>query len=160
MEQVIPIEEVANQRLNVLVNAFTLFSKNLLEEGIDLEKVKAASDRTWGALGMEAGKQIKAFFADAPIQDALFTSGSIASAVHGMETVEEKTESQKRVEVQKCPWHDAAEALNMPKEWRFCTSGHQAFSTRMLSEISPSATFSMTKDLPSGDSICEELVTV
>ncbi len=160
MEQIIPIEEVANQRLNVLVNAYTLFSKNLLEEGIDLDKVKAASDRTWGALGIEAGKQIKALFADAPIQDAIFTSGSIASAIHGMQIKEEKKESQKRVEVEKCPWHDAAEALNMPKEWRFCASGHKAFSTNMLKEISPSANFEMTKDLPSGDAICEESVTV
>jgi len=160
MEQIIPIEEVANQRLSVLVNAFTLFSKNLLEEGLDLEKVKAASDRTWGALGMEAGKQIKALFADAPIQDAVFTSGSIASAIHGMQVKEEKEESQKRVEVEKCPWHDAAEAFNMPKKWRFCTSGHEAFSTNMLNEISPSATFGMSKNLPSGDAICKETVTV
>jgi len=146
--------------LNVLVNAYTLFLKNLLEEGCDLEKVKAASDRTWGALGLEAGKQIKALFADAPIQDALFTSGSIASAIHGMQLTEEKSESQKRVEVQKCPWHDTAEALNMPNEWRLCASGHKAFSTNMLNEISPSATFEMSKNLPSGDSICKETITV
>ena len=160
MAQIIPIEEMANQRLNVLVNAYTLFSKNLLEEGVDLEKVKAASDKTWGALGIEAGKQIKALFADAPIQEAVFTSGSIASAVHGMQIKEEISETQKRVQVEKCPWYDAAEALNMPKEWRLCTSGHKAFSTNMMNAISPSVTFEMSKDLPSGDSMCEETVTV
>ena len=160
MEQIIPIEEVANQRLNVLVNAYTLFMKNLLEEGIGLETVKAASDKTWGALGVEAGKQIKALFADAPIQEAVFTSGSIASAIHGMQIKEEKSETQKRVEVQKCPWHDTAEALNLPKEWRLCTSGHTAFTTNMLKTISPGAAFEMKKSLPSGDSICEEMVTV
>jgi len=160
MEPIIPIEEVANQRLSVLVNAYTLFMKNLLEEGVDLEKVKAASDKAWGPVGIEAGKQINALFADAPLQDAVFTSGSIASAVHGMEVQEEQSESEKHVEIQKCPWHDAAEALNMPKEWRLCLSGHKAFTTNMLDMISPDATFKMTKSLPSGDTTCQEIVTV
>ena len=160
MAPVIPIEEVANQRLNVLVNAYTLFINNLKEEGVDLEKVKAASDKTWGVLGIEAGRQMKALFKDAPIKDAVFTSGSIASAIHGMQLKEELAESEKRVEVQKCPWHDAAEALNIPREWRLCMSGHSAFSANMLKTISPETTFEMKRNLPAGDAVCEETISV
>ncbi|MBU4425124.1 MAG: hypothetical protein KKB35_00175 [Proteobacteria bacterium] len=43
MEQIIPIEECAKQRLQVLVYAYTLLVKNLMEEGVAREKVKSAS---------------------------------------------------------------------------------------------------------------------
>ena len=47
MEQALPVEELANQRLNVLIYSYTLLVKNLMEEGVELEKVKKASDKTW-----------------------------------------------------------------------------------------------------------------
>ena len=89
MAQAIPVEELANQRLNVLVNALTLFLKHLSDEGLDLEKVKAASDKTWAALGVATGKQLKELFQDAPTHEAGFTSSRMASEVHGMEIEEE-----------------------------------------------------------------------
>jgi len=64
MEQAIPIEECAQQRLNVLVNAFTLFIKNLMEEGLDRDKVRRASDRVWETLGKQAAEQLKPFMGD------------------------------------------------------------------------------------------------
>lgn len=160
MEQALPAEEMAKQRLQVLVSAYTLFVSNLKEQGVDLERVKAASDRTWAALGTEAGRQLRELFADAPVREAVFASGSIASAVHGMEVREEQDQNQKHVTVQACPWHDAAEALNMPREWRLCKSGHEAFTTAMLKGISPDVAFEMSKALPHGDTACEEIVTV
>ena len=39
MEQVIPIEECAKQRLQALVYAYSLLIKNLREEGVDREIV-------------------------------------------------------------------------------------------------------------------------
>ena len=45
MEQALPIEECAKQRLQVFVYAYTLFTKSLMEEGVDREKVKRASDK-------------------------------------------------------------------------------------------------------------------
>lgn len=48
MEQALPIGELARQRLNAMVYAFSLFTKNLMEEGLEKEKVRRASDKAWG----------------------------------------------------------------------------------------------------------------
>ena len=64
MEQAIPIEECAKQRLSMMVNAFTLFIKNLMEEGLDRDKVRRASDRVWEALGNQAAEQLKPLMGD------------------------------------------------------------------------------------------------
>ena len=50
MEQVIPIEECAKQRLQALVYAYSLLIKHLREEGVDREIVKRASDKVWAVL--------------------------------------------------------------------------------------------------------------
>ncbi len=141
-------------------NTYTLFLKYLAEEGLDLEKVKAASDKTWEALGRESGKQVKALFSNAPIHEAVFASVSIGNEIHGMKFKEEKTESQRCAEIQKCPWHNVAETFNLPKEWRLCVSAHKAFTSTMIDTISPGSTFEMSKNIPSGDAFCEEKVTV
>jgi hypothetical protein len=160
MKHLLPMEEIANQRLRVLVNAYTLFVKNLKDEGVDLEKVKAASDKTWAALGVKAGQDFKEFYKDAPAKDALFTSGSIVAEIHEMQVKEEMGDIEKHVEISKCPWNEAAQAFNVPAEWRLCKSGHEAFSATMLQTIEPSARFEMSKWLTDGDHICEERVAL
>ena len=57
MEQTIPIEECARQRLQVMVWAYTMFTKNLMEEGVERDKVKNASDKVWAAPGEQAAGQ-------------------------------------------------------------------------------------------------------
>ena len=44
MEQALPVEELATQRLKIMVYSYTLLIKNLMEEGIDVAKVKKASE--------------------------------------------------------------------------------------------------------------------
>jgi len=89
MEQVLPVEELANQRLNVLVNSYTLFVRNLMEEGVAVEKVKRASDRTWAILGQQTAEQLKPLFGENVNIEAIKQSGEMASSVHGMEMNEE-----------------------------------------------------------------------
>ena len=158
MEAALPIEEIASQRLKVLVNAYTLFIKNLMEEGIPRNKVQAANDKTWQMLGQAAGDEIKEIFPDSSTIEALFASGTLASAVHGMQVQEERRYSEKRVKVEKCPWHDAAEAFGLPEDWRLCLSGHKAFTIAMLKAISPTATFEITQSLVEGAPYCDERV--
>ena len=159
METALPIEEIANQRLKVLVNAYTLFIKNLQEEGVDRDKVKAASDRTWQMLGREAGEQFKALTAGAAVVDVLFDAGSIAASVHGMQAQEERGAMEKRTKIEKCPWHEASQAFNLAGNWRFCRSGHTAFSTTMAQTISPEARFEIVQSLVDGGPFCDERVT-
>ncbi len=160
MKTALPIEEMASQRLKVLVNAYTLFIKNLQEEGLARDRVKAASDKTWQMLGRAAGEQFKALTADASDADVLFNSGTIATAVHGMQVQEERGAAEKQVKVVNCPWYDASQAYDLPADWRFCLSGHKAFSTTMLKTISPGASYEITQSLVKGDPFCEERVKV
>lgn len=155
MEQTLPAEELANQRLNVLVYSYTLFTKNLLEEGVDLEKVKNASDKTWAILGQQASDQLKPLFGENVNIEAIQQSGAIAASVHGIEFSEKVTENIIQSEYTKCPWQEAYVALGVPEDWRFCSSGHSAFTESMYKGLSPNATYKMTKTMPSGYQACE-----
>ena len=155
MEQALPIEELANQRLNVLIYSYTLLVKNLMEEGVDLEKVKKASDKTWAILGQQAAEQLKPLFGETVNIEALQQSGAIAASVHGIEFSETVTENMIQSEYTKCPWQEANIALDMPSDWRLCPSGHSAFTESMYKGLGSNATYKITKDMPSGDQACE-----
>ena len=93
MDQALPVEELANQRLNVLIYSYTLLVKNLMEEGVDLEKVKKASDKTWAILGQQAADQLKPLFGETVNIEALQQSGAMAASIHGIEFSEKVTEN-------------------------------------------------------------------
>jgi hypothetical protein len=126
MEQTLPIEECARQRLQVMVYAFTMFTKNLMEEGVDRDKVKNASD-----------------------------TGAIAEEVHGIEVTREASEHKIRSKFIKCPWHEASSAIEMPEDWRFCASGHAAFTGSMYKGLDPGASYELPKTMPEGAAFCE-----
>ena len=155
MEQTIPIEECAKQRLQVLVYSYMLFTKHLMEEGVDRETVKRASDKVWATLGMQAAEQLKPVFGDTIKLDALDQAGTIAEEIHGMEVKTESTESEIHTEFVKCPWHEASTVLGIPEDWQFCPSGHVAFTETMYKALNPKASYKLTKAMPSGDRICE-----
>ena len=157
MEQVIPIEECAKQRLQVLVYAYTLLVKNLMEEGVAREKVKSASDKVWTILGAQAAEQLKPILGETINIEALQQAGAIAENVHGIEVNTKITENELQSEFIKCPWQDAWIALDVPKDWRLCASGHLAFAETMFNGLNPKATFKMTKNMPAGDQICESI---
>jgi coenzyme F420-reducing hydrogenase alpha subunit len=155
MEQALPVEELANQRLNVLIYSYTLLVKNLMEEGVELEKVKKASDKTWAILGQQAAEQMKPLFGETMNIEVLQQSGAMASSIHGIEFSEKVTENTIQSEYVKCPWQEAYIALDMPSDWRVGPSGHLAFTESMYKGLFPNATYKMTKNMPSGDQICE-----
>ncbi len=155
MEQTIPIEECARQRLQVMVYAFTMFTKNLMEAGVDRDKVKNASDKVWAVLGEQAAGQMKPIFGDAINIAALEQTGAIAEEVHGIEASREASESEIRTKFTKCPWHEAADAMQLPEDWRFCASGHVAFTTNMYKGLDPRASYELPKAMPGGDPYCE-----
>jgi len=157
MEQALPIEELARQRLNAMVYAFSLFTKNLMEEGLEKEKVKRASDKAWGTLGDQAGEQLKALLGGAEKIVAIQQAGAIARSVHEIEAKVEAKENEVRTEFSKCPWQEASESIGLPQEWRFCPSGHAAFAERMLKTLFPDVSFKLTKSMPTGDPVCEEI---
>ena len=156
MEQVIPIEESAKQRLQVLVYAYSLLVKHLKEEGVDREKVKRASDKVWAVLGQQAAAQMKPILGETISIETLQQAGAIAEAVHGIEI----TENQLRTEFVKCPWQEANAALDMPEDWRMCPSGHVAFTETMYKGLDPKAAYKLTKSMPAGDQICEGVTSI
>lgn len=160
MEQTIPIEECAKQRLQVLVYAYSLLVKHLKEEGVEREKVKRASDKVWAVLGQQAAEQMKPIFGETINIEKLQQAGAIAEAVHGIEANPKITENQLQTEFVKCPWQEANTALDMPEDWRMCPSGHAAFTETMYKGLDPKATYKLTKRMPAGDQICEGITSI
>ncbi len=154
MEQVMPIEEIARQRLNALVYSYTLLVKNLKEEGVDLARVKSASDKVWAVLGSQAAEQMKPFFTEPVDIKAMRLAGAMAETVHGMEVKEEVTANEFHAEFVKCPWQDAYIALGIPEEWRLCPSGHVAFTENMYKGLTPGARYELSRNMPSGAKAC------
>ena len=160
MEQVIPIEECAKQRLQVLVYAYSLLVKHLKEEGVDLEKVKKASDKVWTVLGQQAAEQMKQVLGENINIETLQKAGAIAENVHGIEANQKMTENQVHTEFVKCPWQEANLALDMPEDWRMCPTGHAAFTETMYKGLDPKAAYKLTKSMPAGDQICEGISSI
>ena len=130
-----------------------------MEEGVDIKKVKKASDKTWAILGHQAAEQLKPLFGETVDIAAIQQSGQMAASVHGIELSDKTTENKIQSEFKKCPWQDAYIALDMPKAWRICPSGHFAFAESMYNGLNPGVTFKLSKNMPSGDNICESTTT-
>lgn len=154
MEQIMPVEQIAEQRLNALIFSYTLLIKHLMEEGVELDKVKKASDRVWAVLGTQAAEQIKPLFEAPATIEQLGQAGSMAESVHGMEVNQEAAEQELYTEFVKCPWQDAYTALGIPENWRLCPSGHVAFTESMYAGLNPEATYELIKDMPGGAKLC------
>jgi hypothetical protein len=160
MEQTLPIEELAQKRLDALIYSYSLLVKNLKEEGVPLETVKKASDNTWGMLGHTTAKQLKSLFGENVDIENLKQSGIVAAQVNGMEVTEQIDGNTIRSEYTKCPWQEANTALDMPGDWRICQSGHAAFTDAMYKGLIPSAQYKLTNTMPAGDKICAGTTTI
>jgi len=141
MEHTLPIEECARQRLQVMVYAFTMFTKNLMEEGVDRDKVKNASDKVWAALGEQAAGQLKPLFGDTISISSLEQAGAMAEEIHGIEVTREASEREIRTKFTKCPWHEASSAMEMPEAWQFFSSRHAAFTKNLDKGLEPNGTY-------------------
>ena len=160
MEQVLPVEELAQQRLNALIFSYTLLIKHLMEEGVELEKVKKASDKAWAFLGAQAAVQLRPLFPEPADIEAIYQSGQIAQAVHGIEVRDEVAQSEIYTEFVKCPWQDAYIALGIPEEWRLCPSGHVAFTESMYEGLIPDAKYELYQNMPGGAAVCTAKTTI
>lgn len=154
MEQMLPIEELAFQRLKVMVYSYTLFVKNLMEEGVERERVKKASDKTWAMLGQQTAQQLKPMFGESVNIESLQQSSAMVTGVHGMKLTEEISGNTIQSKYTRCAWQDVNLALNVPDDWRFCQSGHAAFTQSMYRGLIPNAEYKLTQKMPSGDQIC------
>jgi hypothetical protein len=154
MDQVMPAEELARQRLNALIFSYTLLIKHLKEEGVALEKVKKASDKVWAVLGSQVAEQMKPLFPEPVDIEAIFQAAQTAEAVHGIDVRHEVAQSEIYTEFVKCPWQEAYIALGIPEEWRLCPSGHVAFTESMYKGLNPAASYELTQDMPSGAAVC------
>ena len=137
MKPEMPIDEVAEQRFNQYVYAYTLFAKNLIEAGVDRETVKMASDKAWGSTGNETAKNIKARMTAEDASASIRQAGAYAMSIYGNEINTFSDEDTIYSQLVKCPWHDAAEALGIPYEWRFCESGYSSFADKVFKTLNP-----------------------
>jgi hypothetical protein len=156
-EKMLPVEELAARRLTLMVTAYTMLLKHLKQEGVELEKVKAASDRTWQVLGDQAGAELKPLFEGVPVADMATQTGTIATEIHGMAIAREVMPGAHRTDFETCPWNETADALEMPEAWRLCHSGHDAFVKAMYHAIDPQVSVGMDETASQG-AICSETV--
>ena len=131
-----------------------------MEEGVEREKVKKASDKVWTIMGELAAEQMKPLFGESITIASLEQAGAIAEEVHGIEVKRETSEGEIRTEFITCPWQNASSELNLPKEWRFCASGHVAFTETMFKGLDPNASYKLTKAMPAGAQICEGITSL
>ncbi len=129
--------------------------KNLMEEGLDRNKVRRASDRVWETLGAQAATQLKPLMGDKISLEELRQAGQIAEEIHGMQVKRSIAGQELTTEFTGCPWHDAMQAHDMPEDWRICASGHSAFVQSMYSGLDPKATYVLKEDMPGGARICK-----
>ena len=157
LNRLLPLEEVAQRRLALFVNSYTLLLKNLMEEGVALEKVKAASDKTWRSIGQSAGAELKPLYENASASDMVQQTGSMAAEIHGMAIRREAAEGAHRIEFASCPWNEAAESLSLPENWRLCKSGHDQFVNAMYQAINPGVSM-IIDETASGGAVCSETI--
>ena len=160
MKQTLPIEDLAFQRLKTMVYSYTLFVKNLMEEGVELKTVKRASDKTWAMLGQQTAQQLKPSFGKNVSIDHLQQSSEMVNGVHGMKMTDEKIGNTIQSTFTKCAWQDVNNVLGIPDNWRLCQSGHAAFTKSMNKGLNPNAEYELTQKMPSGDQICAGRITL
>jgi len=158
MEKQVPIEELADGRLALMATAYTMLIKSLMEHGVARETVQRASDQVWAQMGEQAGRLMKSLFAGEPTDVVAQKSGAITMEMHGMVFRRWMLEGGHRTEVQRCPWHDAAEQLALPASWRMCASGHIAFTDAMYKVLNPEIVVLPEKEMPRGDTVCTEVI--
>ena len=101
-----------------------------MEEGVDREKVKRASDKTWTILGQQAGEQLKPLLGENINIEALQQAGAIAETVHGIEVNTKTTENELKTELRLplrppvlcpgCPHRAFYYSLNTVNQFVFC----------------------------------------
>ena len=154
MESALPLEELAFQRLKVMVYSYTLFAKNLMEAGVEFDTVKKASDKTWAMLGQQTARQFKPLYGENAGLENLQHSAAMVAGVHGMNMTEKISGNTIESRYTRCAWQDVNLALNLPEDWRLCQSGHTAFAKSMYKGLNPDADYELAEKMPSGDHIC------
>jgi hypothetical protein len=91
----------------------------------------------WGSMGNETAKHIKTRMDTADPETSIRQAGAYAMSIFGNEINTFSDEDTVYSELVKCPWHDAAEALGIPYEWRFCESGYSSFAEKMFKTLRP-----------------------
>ena len=58
MTRMIPIEQLAEERIQIMVDAQILNAKNLIEAGVDPETIITANAKTWTEVGLRKAKNL------------------------------------------------------------------------------------------------------
>ena len=156
MEQTIQVEECAKQRLHVLVNVYTLFVKHLMEEGLDREKVKRASDKAWGRVGA-AGRGPAETGLRRPDYRRSSQAGRAHRRIRAWDSKPVMTSAAIKLNpgITSVPWQEAVAAHSLPEKWTLCVSGHAAFTENMYKGLKPGASYNLIRSTAAGDEICE-----
>jgi len=149
MDRMIPLEQLAEERMKIMVDFHVRFSKTLLEAGVDQETVIAANAATWSQIGHQTAKALRPMFADKPglfIADQL---GAMLREMYGMIMKAESVPEGRRFRITHCPWRKRVKDLAIDNPHRFCRAGHRAFLNAIAKTLAQKMKVEM-EEVPSG----------
>jgi len=50
--------------------------------------------------------------------------------------------------------------MDISEDWRFCSSGHDAFTKSMYKGLNPNATYELIENMPVGAKVCKAVSTL
>ena len=137
MDRMIPLEQLAEERMKVMVDAQILNAQILIEAGVDPETVIAANEKTWAEIGRRTAEAFGPIYAGKP---GLFTTDQLGAMIKEMFGIAVKAESVpegRRFTITQCPWRKRVQALGIDVPRRYCRAAHNGFLLALTTALSP-----------------------
>jgi hypothetical protein len=154
MERMIPLEQLAEKRLKIMVDAFIHYSNNLLEAGVDPDTVINANEKTWAGIGHSMAAALKPMFADKPKLFVTDQLGAMAKELYGMAVQVESVPEGRRFRITVCPWREQVQRLAIENPHRFCRSAHRGFLNALAETLAPELSVEMNNGPPGKEGEC------
>ncbi len=149
MDRMIPIEQLAEERMKIMVDAQILNARILIDAGVDPETVIAANEKTWAEIGRRTGEALKPMFGDKPGLFATDQLGAMTKEMYGMVMKTESVPEGRRFTITHCPWRKRVHDLKIENPHRFCRAAHRGFLLALTKTLNPKLAVKMD-ETPSG----------
>ena len=154
MDRMIPLEQLAEERLKIMVDAFTRYSSNLLEAGVGPETVINANEKAWAGIGRSMAVTLKPMFADKPKLFVADQLGAMAKEIYGMALQVESVPEGRRFRITVCPWRKQVQRLAIENPHRFCRSAHRSFLSALTEILAPEIAVEINDGPPGKEGGC------
>jgi hypothetical protein len=127
------------------------------------EKMQEISNNLWAEGGKMSYPMIKEAL-NIPVEDAIggYKVVAAVAAIQAGGTFEDEmlevTPERVVWNTVNCPWWDTSQQFGEKPENMTCPGGHQAICEAGLKALNPNFTFKLTKAMPNGDPVCQNVI--